>query len=399
MQSHQRYFPLGGARFAFVANGGDPELVRAGNERVLEGRLEDASFTFERDVAARDRGAWRPRSAAITSCAGPGRSPTRPPASSDLVEALGGGEASREAARLAKADQAAELVHEFPDLEGSSAPSTRGSRAIPRRSAAAIEEQYLPDAAGGPLPETEAGPRARGGRQDRQPDGRLRARRAPERARAIRTGSGARRSASAGSPSRAGSRSTSAGSCARVSTLLAEQGAEVTRRRRATCTDFVLERLEGLLDVPVEFVRAARRAPLAELGAVARLAERARRGGRVGGVRARLRRLRPRADSLAGKATTQRRALDPELASEQAERELVAALGEAGPRIESVHRRGRLRRRRSRRPAELGPPVDRFFDEVLVMADDERVRANRLRLLLDVRDAVGALGDLSQIPR
>ena len=51
MQSHQRYFPLGGTRFAFVANGGDPDLVRRGNERVLEGRLEDASFTFERDVA------------------------------------------------------------------------------------------------------------------------------------------------------------------------------------------------------------------------------------------------------------------------------------------------------------------------------------------------------------
>jgi glycyl-tRNA synthetase beta chain len=49
--------------------------------------------------------------------------------------------------------------------------------------------------------------------------------------------------------------------------------------------------------------------------------------------------------------------------------------------------------------AELGPPIDRFFDEVLVMAEDEQVRANRLRLLLDVRDAVGALGDLSQIPR
>src|SRR5215211_9158755 len=32
MQSHQRYFPLGGNRFAFVANGGDPELVRTGNE-------------------------------------------------------------------------------------------------------------------------------------------------------------------------------------------------------------------------------------------------------------------------------------------------------------------------------------------------------------------------------
>ena len=33
------------------------------------------------------------------------------------------------------------------------------------------------------------------------------------------------------------------------------------------------------------------------------------------------------------------------------------------------------------------------------MAEDEHVRANRLRLLLDVRDAVAAIGDLSQIPR
>ncbi len=49
--------------------------------------------------------------------------------------------------------------------------------------------------------------------------------------------------------------------------------------------------------------------------------------------------------------------------------------------------------------AELGPPVDRFFDEVLVMAEDSAIRANRLRLLLDVRDTVGLLGDLSQIPR
>ena len=53
----------------------------------------------------------------------------------------------------------------------------------------------------------------------------------------------------------------------------------------------------------------------------------------------------------------------------------------------------------ARGSAELGPPVDRFFDEVLVMAEDAQVRANRLRLLLDVRDAVGALGDLSQTPR
>ena len=46
----------------------------------------------------------------------------------------------------------------------------------------------------------------------------------------------------------------------------------------------------------------------------------------------------------------------------------------------------------------LAPVVAQFFDDVLVMDPDERVKANRLRLLRDVRDAVGRLGDLSQIP-
>ena len=49
--------------------------------------------------------------------------------------------------------------------------------------------------------------------------------------------------------------------------------------------------------------------------------------------------------------------------------------------------------------AELGDPLDRFFEDVLVMADDAAVRGNRLRLLLDVRDTVGRLGDFGQIPR
>jgi glycyl-tRNA synthetase beta subunit len=33
------------------------------------------------------------------------------------------------------------------------------------------------------------------------------------------------------------------------------------------------------------------------------------------------------------------------------------------------------------------------------MAEDPKVRENRLRLLLDVRDTLRALGDLGQIPR
>ena len=49
--------------------------------------------------------------------------------------------------------------------------------------------------------------------------------------------------------------------------------------------------------------------------------------------------------------------------------------------------------------AALAPAVERFFDDVLVMDPDEELRANRLRLLRDVRTKVGRLGDFSQIPR
>ena len=104
-----------------------------------------------------------------------------------------------------------------------------------------------------------------------------------------------------------------------------------------------------------------------------------------------------RSNRLAGKADGAAGSLDASLATDDAEVALIEALGKASPRIEAAM---------SERDfaggiaaaAELGPPIDRFFDEVLVMAEDASLRANRLRLLLDVRDAVGALGDLSQIP-
>ena len=51
------------------------------------------------------------------------------------------------------------------------------------------------------------------------------------------------------------------------------------------------------------------------------------------------------------------------------------------------------------RAAEVAPVVSRFFDDVMVVAEDERVRGNRLRMLLELRDRLGRLGDLSQIPR
>jgi glycyl-tRNA synthetase beta chain len=47
--------------------------------------------------------------------------------------------------------------------------------------------------------------------------------------------------------------------------------------------------------------------------------------------------------------------------------------------------------------AQLRGPVDAFFDKVLVNADDAAVRQNRLRLLAQVRDAMGLVADFSLI--
>jgi glycyl-tRNA synthetase beta chain len=370
MQSHQRYFPLGGNRFAFVANGGDPETVRAGNEAVLEGRLDDASFTFERDVALGiDRLAER--LGAITFFAGAGTLADKTERLRDLVGKLGGGEASLEAARLAKADQASELVREFPDLEGYIGGEYAGLAGYPEAVRAAIAEQYLPDAAGGPLPETEAGKvLAAADKLD------------------TLTVSFSLGHRPTGSRDPYGLRRAAIGLCR----LAVEGGLRIPRELMAEdVRDFVEERLEGLVDVPVEYVRAARASAAPDLGGVAQLAETLfaeRETPEFDGVYTAF----ERANRLAGRAADEASAeVDSSLLREDAERALAEAL--AAVTVDADVRKALAS------GASLAPHVERFFDEVLVMDEDETVRANRLRLLLDVRDTLGRLGDFSQIPR
>jgi glycyl-tRNA synthetase beta chain len=47
--------------------------------------------------------------------------------------------------------------------------------------------------------------------------------------------------------------------------------------------------------------------------------------------------------------------------------------------------------------AGLRGPVDAFFEKVLVNAEDEAVRANRLALLARIRAATGQVADFSRI--
>jgi len=48
--------------------------------------------------------------------------------------------------------------------------------------------------------------------------------------------------------------------------------------------------------------------------------------------------------------------------------------------------------------ANLHQPVDRYFDEVMVMADDEAVRNNRLALLNRLRNLFLRVADISLLP-
>ena len=47
--------------------------------------------------------------------------------------------------------------------------------------------------------------------------------------------------------------------------------------------------------------------------------------------------------------------------------------------------------------AALRAPIDNFFEQVLVNADDAAIRANRLALLARIRAATAAVADFSKI--
>jgi len=87
---------------------------------------------------------------------------------------------------------------------------------------------------------------------------------------------------------------------------------------------------------------------------------------------------------------------DPALLKEEAERALDRALTSTVPAIEAAQSRAD-HLDALREIARLSPALDRFFDEVLVMAEDARLRDNRLGLLATVARLFLRGGDFSEI--
>lgn len=114
----------------------------------------------------------------------------------------------------------------------------------------------------------------------------------------------------------------------------------------------------------------------------------------------------PEAESLAGankrirnilrKSETVIGLADSALMTEEAERELYREVVEARKIVE-VKYETRQYTDSLCALARLRPPVDRFFDDVLVNADDPRVRNNRLRLLSELDLLMNKVADISKL--
>jgi glycyl-tRNA synthetase beta chain len=88
--------------------------------------------------------------------------------------------------------------------------------------------------------------------------------------------------------------------------------------------------------------------------------------------------------------------VNPALFENDAERELFAAGREAAAKVQAEKRAGHYEQALDR-IAGLRKSVDRFFEEVMVMADNEAVRNNRLSLLAELLREFTTVADFSEI--
>jgi len=169
LTGHQRYFPVADnsgnllPHFVTVANieSKDPEQVIEGNERVIRPRLADAAFFWNNDrknslasreetlrdvVYQRGLGSLFDKSQRVGRLAA--WLATELESDVAIVE---------RAAALAKCDLITGMVGEFPDLQGTMGRYYALSDGEPDEVANAIAEQYLPRFAGDDLPDSSAG--------------------------------------------------------------------------------------------------------------------------------------------------------------------------------------------------------------------------------------------------
>ena len=172
MKKHQRYFPMWkseselAAKFITISNGTDGNFdgVQHGNERVLRARLNDAEFFYKEDqkTSLADK---VERLGAVVFHAKLGSLLEKAERLKVLVDFISKKLQATEtttahaarAAWLCKADLTTQMVIEFPTLQGITGRYYAQNSDEPEPVATAIAEHYQPLGAETPLPETEVG--------------------------------------------------------------------------------------------------------------------------------------------------------------------------------------------------------------------------------------------------
>jgi len=169
MQSNQKYFPVvdGDGRlmphFITIANvaTAHPEIVQAGNERVIRPRFADAMFFWEQDGKQR----LEDRVESLKSVVFQNKLGTLHDKServAALAQAIAGNigadpSLARRAGMLSRCDLQTAMVFEFPEMQGIMGRYQARRDGEPEELAEAMDEFYMPRFSGDDLPQTRTG--------------------------------------------------------------------------------------------------------------------------------------------------------------------------------------------------------------------------------------------------
>jgi glycyl-tRNA synthetase beta chain len=422
MIHHQHYFPVvdeeGRLKPAFLAvcnmQAERPEIIARNSERVLTARLRDARFFYDEDRKStlesrigrlstilfhKKLGSYREKADRIASLA-----------AWLAEEAFGRPDAAAKAeraARLCKADLATDMVRELTELQGTMGGIYAREEGLPEEIWKAIYYHYLPVGVEADAPPSRhqlgaaAVTWAAVSLADKL-DSVVGMFWAGERPTGSRDPLGLRRQAQGAVkilvdlPDLAGLENRLP-----LGRLLQQAALPFGGYgdSEAALLSFMGDRLSYLLEqrgFDIRSVRAvthAGPATISPLETVRKLAALAQMSGSESllGVATLLKRVKNISKGVAAPA-----AVDASLLTEPAEKALVSALESGATGIRAAASRGDYRDAFTG-IAALQPPVAKFFDDVLVMAEDERLRAARLGLVAALRGLILDIADISEI--
>jgi glycyl-tRNA synthetase beta chain len=419
MREHQRYFAVEDAAGKllpyFLAAHDNPfapgETMRPGCERVLTARLKDAEFFYQEDLKTqlKDR---VPELARVLWIKGLGNLLDK----TKRLESLAGWLADRleaaakpyavEAAHLSKADLITNMVQEkeFTSLQGVMGGFYAKAQGIAEQTAAGIGEQYRPRSAGDAPPQT--------------PAGRILA--LADKLDHIVGCWGAGFIPTGAKDPYALRRATQGIITITVDAGYRYSSAEVLRRSIANFETFrgredqivseVKAFIQGRMETELQnrgiapdLIQAVLGVWWDDLAAVVKKAEAIhalRQGDSQFGEKiitfSRVVNILPKNTIRAVVPETPDLAMDLSLMSDDAEKQLQAAYQKTGHSIAELSLAGDFKASFGRL-AELKPIIDLFFEKVMVMDQDEKIRTNRLNLLTNLARKIWSLADFSKL--